>query len=699
MAHPAPSESRDSASDVAAAAAPSAARTAVELTALTRHDDFLLELGELLGGRASVHPADSIDAALDRLEAGRGGQVLAIDARQSSEVRADVERASERFPHAVILVFTEDGAEKAVAAAVKGTKVFAVLTLPMQPDKTSAVLDAAIADALGQNASPQAANSRPVRHAAPTLRNPPSAAAGTAAAEPPSGGRRTRVWLAIGAGVVLAAGAGVFLMPKRGRAPAPAMTHQPGALAPAAPQHRFAALPRPAVDTSIVRGRVEDLLVKASRAMFERHFTTPKGNNALVYFRSVLAVDPTNGEALDGLRRVGHVLISQFRDDITQGRYNGAALALATLQLAEPKDPHVRPFGIELSSAVVNQALSSKQLRTAPALIAQAERRGAPAAQIAAWQSQLASLQNKHQLQKIAEQITRRIEANRLTGAASAQTALARLRTLAPSAAATHNATQALIDALLRQGRQAGLAGHGQAQEQWFAVARQVGATAQAIAAVRRQIGLARASAAQGRLNDLLGRARERLAAGALLQPVNDSAAYYLNALAADHPDPSAAAAASQLRAALAHALVQRAEAAARAGQHAAAATDLAAARRWGASAATLQQAQAILAAPLPPTPAQLAEVAQQLRRTHYVAPSYPQRALLRRISGEVTVQYVVEKTGRTARLRVIAAAPAGVFNRAALDAIRQWRYAPPKFHGEPVAVPVRTMIRFVQPN
>lgn len=701
MAHPAASESRDSAGALAGNSTPSAARTPVGLTALTRHDDFLLELGEVLGGRAAVHPAESIDAALDQLDAGRGGQILAIDARENDSVRADVERASDRSPRAVILVFTEAGAEKAAAATVKGTKVFAVLPLPMELDKTAAVLDAALTDALERAAPAHRTSGRPSREAAPTrVSHPAAAAIEPGDPEPRSSGRRPLVWAAIGAGTLIAAGATVLLMPRHHAALPHAASHHPEPHSHGAVHEQAGSLPAPAVDTSIVRGRVEDLLEKASRAMFARRFTSPKGANALVYYRSVLAVDPTNGEARNGLLRVSHVLISRFHDAMAQAHYSAAALALATLRLAEPTDAHVRPFGIELSNALVGQALQNGPLGTVPALIAQAARRGVPAAQIAAWRSTLKGLQHTHKIQTIAQQIARRIAANRLTGTASAASAFARLRTLAPAAPATDSAAQALIGALLSQARQAGLADHGAAENQWLAAARAAGASAQTLAATRQRITHERTqTTAQDRIEQLLAKARARLAAGALVRPQRGSAAFYLSTIAAHHPDSGEAAAADRVRRALAHALVVRAEAAARAGQRGAARRDLAAARRWGARGDALQAAAVLAAAPAGPTAAQLAEVAQHLRRTHYVAPVYPQQALADRISGEVIVQYVVDKSGRTRGLQVVTARPSGVFDRAALAAIGHWRYTPPKFRGEPVDVPVRTAIRFVLPK
>ena len=697
MAHPAASEPRDSIGDAASAGVP-AARPAVELTALTAHDDFLLELGELLDGRASVHPADSIDAAVQQLGAGRGGQILAIDARDNGEIRADVQRAGEQAPHAVILLFTETGAEKSLAATVKGTPVFAVLALPMEPAKASAVLDAALSDALARS-TPQQPPPRPQRHTAPPAHAEP-AAEQTSSHEAPASSRRKLLIPAIGLGVLAVLAGATLLLMRREPASAPlAAARRPAMAAPGAAQPRSAPLPTPQLDTSIVQGRVEDLLEKASRAMFARHFTAPRGDNALVYYRSVLAVDPTNGEARDGLRRVGNVLVSRFQDDISQGHLNRAALALGTLALAEPTEEHLRPFAIALSSAQVNQALENTQLSALPALIAQAAQRGVPAAQIAAWQTQLASLQNQRQLQKIAQQVAHRIAAHRLTGPSSATSALERLRALAPTAAATQSAEQALSTVLLGEARRAGRAGQSAAEEKWLSAAGTAGASAQAIAEVRQQVTVDQANAAHKRLEQLLATAAARLQSGALLRPSGDSAAHYLTEIAAEHPSPEVAQAAERLRKELAGALVTRAEAAAHAGQHAAAVEDLAAARHWGASEPTLQSAVTLAATPAPPTAAQLAQVADQLRRTHYVSPVYPQRALTDRIAGEVTVQYVVDRSGRTRDLQVVSANPARVFNGAALDAIRQWRYSPPKFRGQPLDVPVRTMIRFELPN
>lgn len=690
MVHPAPSESHDSSG---AAAGSGISQRPADLAALTSHDDFLLELGEVLAGRASVHPTDSLDAALERLSAARGRRILAIDARGAGNVRADVERAAHTVRDAMILVFADASTEKTVAAAVKGTRVFAVLPLPMEAGKTSAVIDAALANAAEHNAPRPTAplGTRRVLGERPSTGQ--AAANDRARPEKPRAGPRGKLLAAAVVGLALALSAGAAWWQMRG---SPSAVQTPSK---SAPQASYAALTKPVVDRSIVQGRVSDLLEKASRAMFERHFTSPKGDNALVFYRSVLAADPTNAEAQNGLQRVVSVLVSRFTVDLNRAHYGRASLALATLQFAQPKNPHIAPFHAELSSALVEQALSSGQKGAVPALIDQAARWGVSPIQIKAWQKQLGTLQHHEHIQTLAHRVSARAAAGRLTGPHSAESAFAQLRTIAPHTKTTRSAAQTLIRALLGGAQRAGLAGQPAQQDRWLNAARSAGATTQQVDAVRQRIAGARTHAAALQVAQLLGRVRARLASGALLEPLADNAAYYLHAVDQANPDPAQQATANQLRGRLVGALVTQAKAAARAGEHATALRDLAAARRWGASASTLAATAKAAAKPAAPTAAQLAQVAANLRRTHYVAPIYPHGALARGVSGQVIVQYTVDMAGRTRHLQVISSKPGVVFTRAALNAIRRWRYAPPRFHGRPVSVPVRTLIRFELPN
>ncbi len=701
MANPASKASQEPSGVPGSAAAPASAQHPADLAALTGRDDFLLELGEVLGGRASVHPADSIEAAIEQLSHARHRRLLVIDSRDTGEVRNNVERAAEKIPGVVILVFAEAQVEKEIAAALKGTKVFAVLPVPVEYTKTAAVLEAALddteqANAKGPRAPPAATE---LSADAPHGMRSQLPLRPQTSAEPDA--RRLLLWSGVGAGVlVAAAGATWFLMHGKPHASAPTPTGR--AVATAITGH-LTPVAQPVVDTSIVQGRVDDLLDKARRAMFQRHFTTPKGANALVYYRSVLAADRTNGEALDGLRRVGNVLVSRFTDAMDHSQFPVAALALATLKVAQPSDPRIPTFQRRLYGGEISQALAGNHAGQAAALLAQAAQAGVAPAALSGLQARVTQLQQSQQTQNLATAVANSIRADNLTGPGGAEAELARLRTVAPTATTTQRATQALTEAMLAKARQDGLAGNSVEENRWLATAQSNGASASDIAAFQRQLATEEAGAARAKVNGLLARARARIESGALTSPAADSAAYYLLTVESTHPTGTILAAEQHARSELASKLLARAESEAHAGDAAASQADMTQARQWGATAAEIRAAAAADQVALrqggQPTGADLMQLAAGLQRVRYTPPSYPDRALSERITGEVTVQYVVDKKGVPRDVRVITARPSGVFDRATLDAIRSWRYKPVNYHGHPVDVPVRTLIRYVLPN
>jgi len=65
----------------------------------------------------------------------------------------------------------------------------------------------------------------------------------------------------------------------------------------------------------------------------------------------------------------------------------------------------------------------------------------------------------------------------------------------------------------------------------------------------------------------------------------------------------------------------------------------------------------------------------QILRRS---PPVYPARALVRKTEGWVKLQLIIDATGKVADARVLDAKPSGVFDAAALKAVRRWRFQAP---------------------
>ena len=78
----------------------------------------------------------------------------------------------------------------------------------------------------------------------------------------------------------------------------------------------------------------------------------------------------------------------------------------------------------------------------------------------------------------------------------------------------------------------------------------------------------------------------------------------------------------------------------------------------------------------------------------HRVQPEYPPLAKSVRIQGEVVLQAVISRNGTIENLQVLSGHPMLV--RAAVDAVRQWRYRPYLLNGEAVEVETQITVNFV---
>ena len=75
------------------------------------------------------------------------------------------------------------------------------------------------------------------------------------------------------------------------------------------------------------------------------------------------------------------------------------------------------------------------------------------------------------------------------------------------------------------------------------------------------------------------------------------------------------------------------------------------------------------------------------------VPPLYPQMARTQRISGNVSIDAVVDVDGNVGTTRVLSG-PA-ILHRAALDAVKQWRYEPAMLDGKPTASRLTVIVQF----
>jgi protein TonB len=86
---------------------------------------------------------------------------------------------------------------------------------------------------------------------------------------------------------------------------------------------------------------------------------------------------------------------------------------------------------------------------------------------------------------------------------------------------------------------------------------------------------------------------------------------------------------------------------------------------------------------------------AADFKRTRFVPPVYPPKALSRGQEGEVRVRFTVDTAGRVAAAQVVSATPPDVFDQAAVDAVRKWRFEPVMRDGRPIEASIATTIRF----
>jgi protein TonB len=83
----------------------------------------------------------------------------------------------------------------------------------------------------------------------------------------------------------------------------------------------------------------------------------------------------------------------------------------------------------------------------------------------------------------------------------------------------------------------------------------------------------------------------------------------------------------------------------------------------------------------------------QAPRKVKDVKPVYPQSGLTDQTRGTVIIEATIGVDGKVADAKVIHSVPA--LDEAALDAVRQWEYAPSVLNGVPVAVIMTVVVNF----
>jgi len=81
----------------------------------------------------------------------------------------------------------------------------------------------------------------------------------------------------------------------------------------------------------------------------------------------------------------------------------------------------------------------------------------------------------------------------------------------------------------------------------------------------------------------------------------------------------------------------------------------------------------------------------------HQVTPIYPRQALSLRLEGPVVLEAIVSENGRLENIKAVSGH--SLLARAAIDAVRQWRYRPYLLNGKPVRMQTKITVNFKMPG
>ena len=91
----------------------------------------------------------------------------------------------------------------------------------------------------------------------------------------------------------------------------------------------------------------------------------------------------------------------------------------------------------------------------------------------------------------------------------------------------------------------------------------------------------------------------------------------------------------------------------------------------------------------------ELSEVDTPPRVIRKAPPVYPFGAKRKGIQGEVLIRCLIKIDGEASRYKILESRPPGVFDEAAFNAVKKWRFKPGILGGEPVPTWVRIPLKF----
>ena len=418
-------------------------------------------------------------------------------------------------------------------------------------------------------------------------------------------------------------------------------------------------------------------LAAAHAATRDGHLLEPLPGSAYALYAEVLRLDPQNAAARTGIEQLANGFIAQAEGQLVEGNLDAAATSLAHAQQVSPQHSRLKFLNAQLAKERQEQLLlqarqsaTAGNLQQAQELLQQAQQVETRSSEVTSAQQIIDSHARERQVVDWLNLARSRVAQNRLVlpDNDSAKYYLRSAQRLEPGNVAVQQGLRDLGDRVVSSADAAIEAQRFDVAREWVLQAQDLGVEKAEIDRLRARIA---SSVDLKSKNDLLALAVKRTEENRLLDPPQDSARFYLDKLAQVDPAFPGADRASQ---ALGAKLVARAQGATASRQYDVATRMLLEARALGYTGADLAGAEAALRAaqaPLAPAPVPLP------KQVKYVVPQYPAEALARGVEGWVDVSFALSGSGDVIDARVDDAKPVRQFDRAALVAVRQWKYAP----------------------
>ena len=585
-----------------------------------------------------VTSAPDLDHVADKLPTLKPG-VLVADTASTADVAGLVAQLTQHFPELVVVVAGKREDSAALMQLTAAGRIFRFLLTPLSHGQTRLALEAAVA----QHSDVAAQGER------------------LASGSGSSGGSKNYVvtYGALAAGLLVVIGGiwfGVSQFTGDNEAPVQTTTTTE---APGLPDK-----PDP----------VKAELALAKEAFSQGKYLEPANESALDLYRSALALDPNNTDALAGIRAVTDKVLERAEAALLAERLEEAIVSIERARDIDATHPRLAFLDTQIARERERMKLS------------QAQEVGG-------------------RVNTLVAQANERIQRGRLITPSNgnARDALLEARRLDPTNPTVAQSIRELSGALTEEARQLVAAGKTDEAQAHVAAARQLGFAGSSLAAVERSLSEASRAATAKRssapaagsgpnIDSMVANVRQRITEGKLIDPPGDNAREALATLRGAAPNRAEV---EELSKALSTRLLNSGRQAMAAKAFDRSAQLIAASREVGGAylGGDISKAETELTAAREEHAMATSVVsASTLKRTRTVAPSYPSDALKKGIEGWVELAFTVMPNGSVDDIEVRNASPADTFDDAAIKAIRQWRFEPVMRNGK--AVPQRAMVR-----